>query len=377
MNEPKIIAITVAANYSHFLRQCVGNRNKLYDWFVGTVPGDHETISLCRQHDIDVTEVDVDFVPGEKFPRGAIVNALIPKIPMDFDGWVLFMDADIELPPNFLFLVGHDIERTQDAKNCLFGSRRRQIVDVHNGHPFYWPLMVGQDGLLTHSSTPAAAHGFFQMMHISKLEPYPELNSCEGDDAQVVQRFDKAHRKILITEVLHRGPCHRHNWYGVTPGKSLDTWAIYGKLLESYRDRECQLLDLCYRSRQHLLPKAKRIDVDVQAIREAHANHVDPLVLGKPDIIIDTGSVGNYLTQQTFAKLWRFLPPNGIYVIEDLRTPGPQHPLLPDNLNWVFDRLRAEAFEGHSSTDPWRPCDRWTTFAHDAVAFTKMPLESP
>jgi len=153
----KLEAVTVCIDFSEWLCQCLGNRDKLDRWVIVTHQSDIETIRLCEAHNMEYVLSRRVFGDGTWFAKGRAINDALKT--MDCDGWLLSLDADIKLPENFREVIDKEVKDEQ----TLYGSYRydelinRMSQGEHDGHPM--------------------PYGFFQLWHSSVTQRYLENSS--------------------------------------------------------------------------------------------------------------------------------------------------------------------------------------------------------
>lgn len=239
-----IEAVTVSVGYADFLEEVAcRNRQFFARWVVVTSPDDVATFKVCHKWNLEVV-VTRDFerngraeYRGKVFNKGRAIqrgfNALSCK------DWVLHLDADIVLPPEF----PHALEMADLAHHKLYGADRMMVrgydawqriqqygYHQHGMHCYVLPHDRYPVG--TRWASPRDGYvpiGFFQLTHGKNLtrdgiwlRPYPDHHGhAARSDVQFGLTFDRRDRE-LIPELLvwhleseAGGPIGR-NWNGRT-----------------------------------------------------------------------------------------------------------------------------------------------------------------
>lgn len=196
-----IVAITVCINYSDYLGSTLPSNAKAIDvMYLGTSSKDEHTIALCKDHpNVRVFEFDEDTVVkarGAKLNKSGMVRAMQEDAHRTYpNAWILILDADIILPPDFKSLVTTFALSTEG----LYGITR---------YDYY-----SQEDLTAEKKKmyPLKHAGFFQL-YFSKDKYYePFSMDCTQCDITFVRLFKQ--RPVLPGSVSHLGqPCV--NWYG-------------------------------------------------------------------------------------------------------------------------------------------------------------------
>jgi hypothetical protein len=229
-------AVTVCVHYADFLAETVRWNHQHFDhWTIITTPDDKETIELCRRWNLGCITTG-EFYSEGKFNKGRGISLGLNYI--NTDAWVLHLDADIVLPPQFrrmLTVAGLDRE-------CIYGCdrvnvrsweewqefQRRGYLHAQHGYHLCCNFPEGKSvGTRVirgkHGYVPI---GFFQMWHNKegihsgmRWKDYPDCNSDAGhSDIKFAMHWDRR-RRILLPEVvvlhLESEPAPMgHNWKG-------------------------------------------------------------------------------------------------------------------------------------------------------------------
>jgi len=123
----KLEIITCSVNYSDFLSITLPRNKKLVDnVIVVTSMDDKNTEDICEENHVTYIKTNVFYLDGAVFNRGAALNQA--KDLLLFNDWVLFLDADIVLPENFLRLL--DLENLNPYK--FYGVGRYYIETIED-----------------------------------------------------------------------------------------------------------------------------------------------------------------------------------------------------------------------------------------------------
>lgn len=221
-----IEAVSVCIGYGDFLAETARwNRSLFLRWVIVTSPDDKETHRVCHANNLDVL-ITEDFIrngvgpdDGGVFNKGRCIQRGFEAI--SAKGWVLHVDADIVIPPEFhesLRMVHLDERKIYgcdrmmvvgwDAWNKIKGSGYRQ----HGYHCYTMPhegTKLGNRWTSPHDGYVPI--GFFQLMHGSRLatpdqgiwvRPYPNHHGYAARaDVQFGLQWDRRQRE-LIPELL-------------------------------------------------------------------------------------------------------------------------------------------------------------------------------
>ena len=96
----KLECVMVCVGYSDLLALTLPWNVRHWDTVVVvTGPDDAQTAEVAARHGARVVVSDSYLLRGARFNKGAMLNAGVAAL--DYDGWAMFVDADILLPPNF------------------------------------------------------------------------------------------------------------------------------------------------------------------------------------------------------------------------------------------------------------------------------------
>jgi hypothetical protein len=114
-------AVTVCVNYSDFLAETIPHNLPLIDlWTVVTTTTDKATSTLCSRYGIRCLQTDCFFrdVDPPRMNKSRGINYGLAH--HSHAGWMLSLDADIVLPPQFRRMV----ENAELEPDCLYGMDR-------------------------------------------------------------------------------------------------------------------------------------------------------------------------------------------------------------------------------------------------------------
>ena len=209
-----LTAITVCVHYSDFLCWSIPLNKSLFNrWLVVTSKEDKLTQQLCNTWDIEC--IVCDFMEEGVFNKYRGFNKALEVVNNE---WVLFLDADIILPPqskrvfdelNFNPQFIYGIDRIN-----LYGLRDlvKYLNEPENLIEHHWLIKLelwkvggricqyyGSYGDKFEGWSPL---GFFQLCHRNSFEKYPD--NCVGyDHCDLV--FSKSYhrsRRSLIPEII-------------------------------------------------------------------------------------------------------------------------------------------------------------------------------
>ena len=214
----KIEAVTVSIHFSDYLIHCVGNKKHFDRWIIVTVEDDHETIDICKKHDIEYV-LSKDIYTGRHgepaiFAKGRAVNEGLAVL--DRDDWLVHMDSDVILPkdtrrvirkgkldteklycPRGRYMAYSVSDLSRDLKDLPF---RRRTKNPNEREEDRWM-------------------GFFQLWHSSIRQEYrAKSGNARKDDVGFRRKWKLHNRGVLKFSCVHLGP-RRENWEGRTSPK--------------------------------------------------------------------------------------------------------------------------------------------------------------
>lgn len=199
----EVVAITICINYADFLSTTLPHNTQLLDHlYVGTSNADEETPIVCKDvSNVHMTVFDdatqVKCNGKSKFNKSGMLRHLQEQVHRDHpDAWVLILDADIYLPPDFKHIV------TQHAteKHALYGMVRHDFLTVADFQK------QQKSGIYMYKHA-----GFFQLYFDKNKYYSPHSRDCSSCDMDFQNQI-KPHR-LLPGNVSHLGR-HTVNWSG-------------------------------------------------------------------------------------------------------------------------------------------------------------------
>lgn len=210
-----LVAITVCCQYSDFLSWSIlNNRNLFNRWIIVTDTKDQKTKDLCTYWGIECIQTDVFYENGS-FNKYAGINEALKKVK---SGWVLFLDADIILPPH----TKRVLDNLKLDKSNIYGIDRFDLRGINQWVEFVnQPFNLIDNWLVTSGSYPLGGRvvhvygngnnpaftgwkpiGFFQLAHTDSFSKYPD--NCTGADHCDIEFANNYLRenRILIPEIL-------------------------------------------------------------------------------------------------------------------------------------------------------------------------------
>jgi glycosyltransferase involved in cell wall biosynthesis len=190
-----ISAFTVCVDYSDYLSSSLALWQATLDSLVVvTSHADKLTQGLCEALGVRVHATDVFYASGAKFNKGAALAEAYAASPTPPD-WVLFFDADVIPPPDWLVHV----QACQPTPGCLHGCFRDEL----DGSPIKDPDIAG----------------FFHLAHISdaNMQQVPIVDThwthAGAYDSTFQNRWPKDKRIRLPLRLIHQGETWK-NWCG-------------------------------------------------------------------------------------------------------------------------------------------------------------------
>ena len=180
----KIEAVTVCIDFSKKLEKCISNKHLFDRWIIATHKTDHDTIKLCKQHNLEYVCCERVF-DNANFAKGRAINdAIIRCTKTD---WLIHLDADVKLRPDFRRIA----EKYCVKKSALYGMPRFYENNLLKTPNFKNKIINRQTNQTIRSSIGRlGAIGYFQMWHSCKRKTYEE-NSTNGanDDIKFMLSF--------------------------------------------------------------------------------------------------------------------------------------------------------------------------------------------
>jgi glycosyltransferase involved in cell wall biosynthesis len=213
----RLTAITICVNYSDFLAWTLPHNKPHFDrWIIVSDTKDQLTHNLCSFYNVELIKTDV-FYQDQGFNKYAGINEALKKV--GNDQWVLFLDADIVLPPT----TKRVLKELQLSKDSIYGIDRLDVKGLEEWVKFInYPRTTIDNWLLTPSSLELGARivhiyggqgdngmftgwkplGFFQLCNKSQFSIYPD--NCQGADhcdIEFTNNWPRA-KRVLIPEII-------------------------------------------------------------------------------------------------------------------------------------------------------------------------------
>lgn len=212
----KIECVVTCVGYSDFLAYTLPLNMRHFDKLVVvTSPADKATQKVCDYHGVQVWLTDAFNAQWDgQFRKGAGINQGLNRL--DKDAWILHLDADIVLPPNFRSVLENaDLDTTM-----IYGADRAEFKSFEDWQKFVAspePPVQGAGFFIhiTHhgqqlGTRVAFQHhggyvpiGFFQLWHAdSGVLAYPEGHSDAGrEDSHFPTQWPRK-KRALIPEII-------------------------------------------------------------------------------------------------------------------------------------------------------------------------------
>jgi hypothetical protein len=210
-NAMKLTTMTVCVDYSDIFKFALAyNQQILKDYRVVTTPQDKDTHALCQQYGLHVIATNSFYDDGAVFNKGKAINDGLEQ--SRTMGWVLLLDADIFLPPQFL-----DILSTKQLDRRYLYSANRLCIDKD----LYQAHRISPDYLRACLEQQPNYSGYFQLFHTSRffwsksMRVYPEGSANAAWSDMIFADFwpESQRRYFKGMSVIHFGP-RRVNYNG-------------------------------------------------------------------------------------------------------------------------------------------------------------------
>lgn len=233
----KTTAVTLCLGQADFLFQTAArNRAELDDMWVLTDEKDIQTLRVCDALGLNRYFIKEPYKSGivsagvainEWLAYGPLNNLVSPPAEAD---WLLFLDADVWLPPGYRA----ELQSCSDRQG-LYWVGRRMVINPTQWRAFSpmtggnWPAIERE---VREEWDPGI--GFFQMFHSSMLpqlghdvynmKVFPEhmVTGRPGADREFATKFGRWHR--LPKPVYHLGMPGKLNRGRDHPGWAIDRW---------------------------------------------------------------------------------------------------------------------------------------------------------
>lgn len=227
----QLVAVTVSVGCGDFLNYSLPHNVRSFDrWLIVTSPDDEETQRVCHYYNAECLVTDVMHEDGQKFNKGAAVNAGLERL--DPRDWVVHLDADIVMPPQ----ARQVLEATGLNSQFLYGCDRINVPSYEAWGTFMTsPLPLYERGWLWTPPFPVANRlispddngyipiGYFQMFNrqASCLGTpfYPTVHDTAAlSDTEFARRWPRTHRQFLpelyVFHLMTEDQTHGANWDG-------------------------------------------------------------------------------------------------------------------------------------------------------------------
>jgi predicted GH43/DUF377 family glycosyl hydrolase len=227
----KIDVVIVSVDYNDFLSITINSIVNLFNITVVTSPNDITCQELCKKYGVNCVITERMYENGAIFNKGKAINEGLKSIKNP--DWILLLDADIYLKPDFLDVVKNSNLNINSLVMC-----KRLIID--NGEDFTKWKNGENVGQLERSK----GYGYFQMFNANcqsnrKFFYSEEYTDASESDLEFRDRFKI--KSELDTYVVHLGDTGQ-NWSGRVTEKFIKSneWGVvneyniekskYGKL---------------------------------------------------------------------------------------------------------------------------------------------------
>jgi hypothetical protein len=211
----KIEAVTTCVNYADILAHTLPMNYHQFDKFVVvTAPEDKKTAQVCTHYTgVQCVKTDVFKSRWEgEFHKGSGINEGLKVL--DKDAWILHLDSDIVLPPNFRkVLETADLDTTM-----IYGADRAEFKNYEAWHKFYGEPEPHTQGVMVHvthhgqrigtrvsfaSQGGYTPIGFFQLWHAdSGILKYPQGHSTAAREDTLFPWQWPRKKRALIPEIV-------------------------------------------------------------------------------------------------------------------------------------------------------------------------------
>lgn len=219
-------AVTVCVNYSDILALTISNNKSIIDnWIIVTDTKDRDTKKVCDLYNIQCIQTDVFYENDEVFNKGKGINAGFDIL--NLKGWVMHLDADILLPPNFKKILEIGALET----DCLYSMDRIDVIgrdmyidvlqEMHTVYSNYvflqskYPISTR----MFHNKMGYCPIGYLQLFHNSKIIPYSERHeSAARSDVLFLNNWDMSKRRLhpggFVYHLMSENSEMGTNWEG-------------------------------------------------------------------------------------------------------------------------------------------------------------------
>jgi hypothetical protein len=215
----RIEAVTVCMNYGDFLAHSMPLNGPHFDrWIVVTLPNDHHTQDICKYYGIETRETHAAQLHKGEFHKGECVTLGLNQLKKD--DWLLLIDADTILQPNFRYKIECLNICDELDKEALYTIDRVRFESYEEWMKFHTRPSYNlgnrpRDGRFC--LPDFVPTGFFQMWHSSTgiIQYIHEWVQCGGEDIRFSYLWPR-NKRIFIPETTcyHIASGPECNWLG-------------------------------------------------------------------------------------------------------------------------------------------------------------------
>jgi hypothetical protein len=212
----KLEGVIVCVNYSDFLAYTLPLNKLAFDKLVVvTSTKDRATQRLCEYHHVMCVQTDVFYENGASFNKAKGINFGLSFL--DKDGWVLHLDGDMVLPPQFR----RTLEPLDLDPTYVYGVDRVMCRNFEQWHEFMLrPNLTQQNGIYIHPTVPGmpvgtriarygtaggyVPIGFFQLWNVkaSGIDFYPNEHTDAGRSDMLFTEQWPRNKRGFIPEII-------------------------------------------------------------------------------------------------------------------------------------------------------------------------------
>jgi len=214
-----IEAITVCIDYADFLAWSMPlNKQHFDNWIVVTEPRDNHTKEVCRYYNVNFLETYSAELHKGEFHKGVCVTEGIEKLSKA--DWLLLIDADTILQPNFRRVIETLNLNNELDKSCLYTIDRVRFDSIEEWLKFYTrpSFNLGnrpRDGRFCLPNFIPT--GFFQMWNVETgiIQYIHQWCTVGGEDIRFAYLWPR-NKRIFIPETTcyHIASDRQNNWLG-------------------------------------------------------------------------------------------------------------------------------------------------------------------
>lgn len=209
-------AVTVSVNYGDFLAWTIKENRHHFgynkwgqsNWIIVTDTKDKHTKTVCDYYNVRCIQTDVFYEDGDVFNKAKGINAGLEVL--SCNDWVLHIDADIYLPPNFRKII----DKYPLDTLCVYGWDRYNCKSFDTFVEFLtYPKLLHEDWVFTHMNrfeigTRIVRYndegyipiGFSQLWHptSSGFKMYPTMHGTAArTDMLFAQQWPSSKRRFI------------------------------------------------------------------------------------------------------------------------------------------------------------------------------------